>query len=232
MSKVPQDADVSVLSEAALPHQLSSDEEFILEHDSSGSVSYEPQQSCSDQTFNAAAGRDLPAAVQVATDEVTMQEAWTATQCENIDVEVEALLDEVLPLDPLPMLFSNMLSAHLDGIETIHSDTKCTDCQVEPIKGVLFRCKDCSSSDYCRECEGRHHHPMYVIRTSEDCKLISNRMHKSAAKPQRQDRRLELEGQIAELRAMGFADNGKITKALFKSQFSINDAVNFLLLDP
>jgi hypothetical protein len=234
MSEVLADADVGVLSGAASLDQLSSDDEFILEdHDPSDSVSYASQQSSSDQAFDIAVGRDLLVAEQVATDEVILQEAWTATQAELIDVEVEALQEELLPLDPLPRLLSKVISEHLDGMltEAIHSGIKCTDCQAEPIKGVLFRCKDCRSSDYCRECEGRHHHPMYVIRSFDDAQLLAHRMHKSAVKPQEQGRRSGIEVQIAELRAMGFADNVKITKALIKSQFSINDAVNCLLLD-
>jgi len=48
----------------------------------------------------------------------------------------------------------------------VHSNVICDGCNVNPIKGIRYKCSVCKDFDYCGVCEDRldHEHPFLKIR--------------------------------------------------------------------
>lgn len=191
--------------------------------------------------FDANVGRDLPCDFQADTDEVMFTSASTQAQIEHSDIDVEAVLERPLDLQPISQMIQAVLQLSLPKYvsEIAHPDSICADCFISPIKGIRYKCCVCLNHDYCSACELYHPHPMYMLKSAETIlrpesahkRVIMPEAPMQSENPQKQPsiQAKELEKQIVVLRNMGFYDQAKVTKALFKSQFNINEAANILL---
>ena len=63
----------------------------------------------------------------------------------------------------------------------IHKNTICSECNITPIEGILYKCLTCKKYDLCEKCEKiygeKHGHNFFMIRKeqySEDLKKIYN----------------------------------------------------------
>ena len=55
---------------------------------------------------------------------------------------------------------------------TTHKNTKCSVCEVSPIKGIRYKCLYCTAYELCSLCEKKfgekHGHPLLKLRKAED----------------------------------------------------------------
>ena len=64
--------------------------------------------------------------------------------------------------------------------KVIHKNTKCSECGISPIEGILYKCLSCKKYDLCQKCEKifgeKHGHNFLMLRKEEYLKLFKDKI--------------------------------------------------------
>ena len=64
--------------------------------------------------------------------------------------------------------------------KVIHKNTKCSECGISPIEGILYKCLSCKKYDLCQKCEKifgeKHGHNFLMLRKEQYLKLFKDKI--------------------------------------------------------
>ena len=64
--------------------------------------------------------------------------------------------------------------------KVIHKNTKCSECGISPIEGILYKCLSCKKYDLCQKCEKifgeKHGHNFLMLRKEKYLKLFEDKI--------------------------------------------------------
>ena len=64
--------------------------------------------------------------------------------------------------------------------KVIHKNTKCSECGISPIEGILYKCLNCKKYDLCQKCEKifgeKHGHNFLMLRKEQYLKLFKDKI--------------------------------------------------------
>ena len=64
--------------------------------------------------------------------------------------------------------------------KVIHKNTKCSECGISPIEGILYKCLSCKKYDLCQKCENifgeKHGHNFLMLRKEQYLKLFKDKI--------------------------------------------------------